>query len=41
MTWMDTFGERASDGAETIARQERRCGLEDEDFEVERFGFYL
>jgi len=40
MIWIVTFGGRASDGAETVARQERRCELKDEGLEVERFGFY-
>jgi hypothetical protein len=41
MTWIVTFGGRASDGAETIAPPEGRSESKDEGFAVERFGFYF
>jgi hypothetical protein len=41
MIWIGTFGGRASGGAEMIAPKDRRWELDDEEFEVERFGFYL
>jgi hypothetical protein len=41
MIWIGTFGGRASDGAEMIAPENRRCQLKNAGLEFERFGFYL